>query len=594
MNEHRRAHRSAIAGLAALTVAGLLTTATTTIPAGANPAFATAVAARQGSASPQRVPHMVGSNPLSLRGRTAAPEATSSSGGGASTRQFRSSTLPFAPVAVAGTPDSSLWAYGHDTRLIHVSPLGIVTTIEAAAGGTLFDPNVIAADSAGNAWFAAAGTGVRKVTAAGVVTTVPVPGGVSVLLVTVAATGRIVFAGVNGSTQLVLGDFDPVAQIVTSVVVASGIPRGLTPGEDRLAWAVTADRVVGLNQGAVLNGSFAVPSAISARGITVGGDHALWLTGGANHVPRVSISGAILSDSPFFYDDGFQCQTFGVVTGPDGAVYVTCADTEAFLRFSPDGGLFGSGFRPGSMLNGISVVGDGDLYAADRSNIPAGDTSPAGPRVVQIPRGIPFIRHLYADVLGRTADPVGLSFWVTQWWETDRSDFGYGQLFGASLEYRRTLVLEIYTRFLHRSNPDEGGISYWAEQLRLGVPPNHMRSLFVGTDDYFANVAGGTVSGFVDNAYLDILGRSTASDPDGKAFWEGRINAGLTRQAMASQLLFSGEALGKVVDSVYTRFLGRGTDAAGRDFWVGQLQNGLTELDLAASLVDSEEYYFKL
>ena len=92
---------------------------------------------------------------------------------------------------------------------------------------------------------------------------------------------------------------------------------------------------------------------------------------------------------------------------------------------------------------------------------------------------------------------------------------------------------------------------------------------------------------FVQGLYNDFLGRSgSTQELDG---WVALIPT-LGRVGVAGQIAYSGEALSRVVDSMYQRLLGRAADLGGLDFWVGQLQSGSTEEQVAAALIASPEF----
>jgi hypothetical protein len=92
---------------------------------------------------------------------------------------------------------------------------------------------------------------------------------------------------------------------------------------------------------------------------------------------------------------------------------------------------------------------------------------------------------------------------------------------------------------------------------------------------------------FVQTLYNDLLGRTGALaelDP-----WVQMLNS-QGQGAVANAILHSGEALGRIVDSFYLRFLGRQSDAAGRAGWIAFLQHGGTEEQMESLFLTSPEY----
>jgi Domain of unknown function (DUF4214) len=92
---------------------------------------------------------------------------------------------------------------------------------------------------------------------------------------------------------------------------------------------------------------------------------------------------------------------------------------------------------------------------------------------------------------------------------------------------------------------------------------------------------------YVQGLYNDVLGR-TGTMAELNA-WVNVLNS-QGQAAVANGILRSGESLGRIVDSLYLRFLGRNSDAAGRASWVGRLQQGATLESVEAGFLTSPEY----
>ena len=90
----------------------------------------------------------------------------------------------------------------------------------------------------------------------------------------------------------------------------------------------------------------------------------------------------------------------------------------------------------------------------------------------------------------------------------------------------------------------------------------------------------GTV-GEVLRQYVSHLGRFP--EPDGYAYWIGRVEAGLTPDRLArifaatpeATARYAGQSIPEIVETVYRATLGRAPDAAGAAFWTGKLEAGL-------------------
>ena len=92
---------------------------------------------------------------------------------------------------------------------------------------------------------------------------------------------------------------------------------------------------------------------------------------------------------------------------------------------------------------------------------------------------------------------------------------------------------------------------------------------------------------FVQSLYNGVLGRSGGLgelDP-----WVSVLNA-QGQGTVVNALVRSAEGLGRIVDSLYLRFLGRQSDTGGRNSWTSFLQNGGTEEQVENSFLTSPEY----
>jgi len=101
-----------------------------------------------------------------------------------------------------------------------------------------------------------------------------------------------------------------------------------------------------------------------------------------------------------------------------------------------------------------------------------------------------FVNLVYQNVLGRAADPTGLSYWVGQLSSgaATRADLMYS--FTSSSEFQasiqnQALSILLYLGFLRRS-PDLSGVTYWTGQLNAGIPPETVLNAFITSPEYIA------------------------------------------------------------------------------------------------------------
>jgi len=192
-----------------------------------------------------------------------------------------------------------------------------------------------------------------------------------------------------------------------------------------------------------------------------------------------------------------------------------------------------------------------------------------------------YISATYQDFLGRVPDPAGYQFWVTD--EASRQE--YVAALTTSDEWVGRIVTRFYADVFGRA-PDPGGFAYWAAQVRArGVPA--VAGLLYGSDEYLA-AQGGTVTGFVQALYRQLLGRDPGRDPDGVAYWvaeSGRSG----RVTVATSFFQSFEKrMGRVRD-LYCSLLNRPPDPAGQAYWAGVVL-ARDDLVLASDLATSDEY----
>lgn len=94
---------------------------------------------------------------------------------------------------------------------------------------------------------------------------------------------------------------------------------------------------------------------------------------------------------------------------------------------------------------------------------------------------------------------------------------------------------------------------------------------------------------YVDAVYRLVLGRP--SDEDGRAFWVGRLDAGVSRGRLTTSLLATPEARRRLCDAAYRTILGRAGDAGGLTWCAGQLAAGRDLTDVQVALAGSPEMW---
>jgi hypothetical protein len=96
-----------------------------------------------------------------------------------------------------------------------------------------------------------------------------------------------------------------------------------------------------------------------------------------------------------------------------------------------------------------------------------------------------FVAALYNDLLDRTPDSTGLTYWENQLSSgANRSAVAAAIL--ASNEYRNDFVKAQYTQLLGRA-ADSGGLTYWVAQLAAGASDESVIASIVGSSEFYSD-----------------------------------------------------------------------------------------------------------
>ena len=197
-----------------------------------------------------------------------------------------------------------------------------------------------------------------------------------------------------------------------------------------------------------------------------------------------------------------------------------------------------------------------------------------------------FVYQLYEDLLGRAPSTAELADWTTALsGDTTRSQVAAALLH--TDEYRGLLVDSIYQSFLKR-DPDSSERASGIVLLGSGVSDELLKATVLGSPEFFTTQGGGTVDGFLNALYEDVLGR--AIDPDAQALYESQIASGATDSYVALEVLMSTEAREDLVKGDYQRFLHRAPDTTELSSFAGALASGSTDEDVIAAIVATDEY----
>jgi RHS repeat-associated protein len=201
-----------------------------------------------------------------------------------------------------------------------------------------------------------------------------------------------------------------------------------------------------------------------------------------------------------------------------------------------------------------------------------------------------YVGQLYQDLLGRQADPVGLSFFTGLLDSGTATRASVVQALTTSEEFRAAEVQKLYKTYLHRQ-ADPSGLGTLTAFLKQGGTNEQAAALLAGSPEYFQNRGGGTNAGFLGALYQDALGR--AIDPTGLSAWQQALTHGTSPAQVATAIFSSPEYQQDLVGSLYQTLLRRPADPGGLLTFSQMLAGGTRDEEVISQLVVSLEYFGK-
>ncbi len=199
-----------------------------------------------------------------------------------------------------------------------------------------------------------------------------------------------------------------------------------------------------------------------------------------------------------------------------------------------------------------------------------------------------FVLAAYTDVLGRTPEvsDSGVQYWVGALSAgAPRVSIAGG--FTSSDEYRLKMINLAYRDVLGRQ-ADPGGLSWWLDQMRHGfVQPDDAHRSFLSAQEFYTRQGGGTDAGYVSALYTDILGRSP--DAGGLAYWVSVLQ-GSGRESVINGLWFAPETLNVRVSQAFQDYLGRPASVAEQTYW-SSVARSIGPSGMRTQLLATAEYW---
>ena len=165
-------------------------------------------------------------------------------------------------------------------------------------------------------------------------------------------------------------------------------------------------------------------------------------------------------------------------------------------------------------------------------------------------------------------------------------------------------VVRVYATLLARP-PDSVGLTYWVEQMAQGVSLAKVVEGFFGSHEFITRFGGLTDEALVVNLYREALGREP--DAAGLAYHIGTLRDGLDRAQVIVNFVASPEAARifeaenlagvwvadsrkTLVGMAYDAVFDRPPEQEGLDYWTGRLAQGIDVRTLVEAIAGSAEF----
>lgn len=277
--------------------------------------------------------------------------------------------------------------------------------------------------------------------------------------------------------------------------------------------------------------------------------------------------------------DGSDFATGDSVTIPDTEVVVeSLARTRITVRATPKSNV-SSGARDLTVRHTNGVAATCGTCVRTVASPLANPTPSATDR---------YISAVYRLFMKRTPTATEYSRWRTSVNSDNR--LALTRELANSDEFAGTQIDLLYRSILGRAS-DSAGRAYWLDQVRRGTRLDQIASYFYGGTEFFQR-SGSTNGGYVDQLYLQILGRT--ADDGGRRYWVGELDSGrLDRSGVATWFYAGIESRRQRAQRQYVLVFGTAPSSAKREELAGRI-GSVGDLVVAAELAASREYYVKV
>jgi hypothetical protein len=214
-----------------------------------------------------------------------------------------------------------------------------------------------------------------------------------------------------------------------------------------------------------------------------------------------------------------------------------------------------------------------------------------------------YVQALYRSILGREADPQGLSVWLGLLPDPaavapltyQQARLGVADGIWTSFEHRGLQVNAYYQDLLGRL-PDPAGAGFWFSQLFYGpLTEEQVVAGILASPEYQARFPGGDTA-LVDGLFANVLG---VTDPTSTTltFNAGpfdplaELQAGETLDGVVLDVVYSDQAVLRGIEGDYLAYLQRpASSASEQEFWLTVVRGSGRLRDVATGILGSQEF----
>jgi hypothetical protein len=188
------------------------------------------------------------------------------------------------------------------------------------------------------------------------------------------------------------------------------------------------------------------------------------------------------------------------------------------------------------------------------------------------------VKGMYNLILGRAADPAGLSLWVARL-GAGMTVTQLAQTFYSSPEYDTRIVNAYYEEFLGRA-ADPAGLSGWVGLMQAGATEAQVATALISSSEYSLLHSSNTA--FVQSLYQNLLGRTPSA-----ADLNTAVNSLATqsRASLANFFVNAPESITRAIDSLYVSILATPVNPTLVTLWVNAYVNGQLSIEAIASQI---------